>query len=267
MNLRRTCAIALRYLYLLRSNFARLVQLFVWIVLDIVLWGFITKYLNGVGNASVDFTTTLLGAVVLWDFVTRSMQGVSTPFLEDIYARNLLNFFASPLSIAEYLSGLVLVSVLSGIVGLLVLIGLSALLFGLAIWQLGGVLALFVLLLFVFGIALGIVGISIVLRLGPSAEWFVWPLPTVLSPFSAVFYPVAVMPAWMQMVAHVVPASYVFEGMRALLQRGEVDLGSLVLASILDAAFLAVAGFIFWRVYRAAVKSGAIARYSAESFS
>jgi ABC-2 type transport system permease protein len=267
MNARRTLAIALRYYYLLRSNAARLVQLFVWIVLDVVLWGFITKYLNGIGETGVNFTSTLLGAVVLWDFVTRSMQGVSTPFLEDIYARNLMNFFASPLSILEYLSGLVLVSVLSGALGLAVLIGLSALFFGLAIWQLGLALVAFVFLLFVFGIALGIIGISIVLRLGPSAEWFVWPLPTVLSPFAAVFYPVAVMPLWMQTVSHIIPASYVFEGMRAIVAHGTVDYGSLLLAALLDLVFLVIAGAIFTRVYRAAVRSGAIARYSAESFS
>lgn len=267
MNLRRLTAITLRYFYLLRSNYARLVQIFVWVVLDVVLWGFITKYLDSVGSSGVNFTSTLLGAVVLWDFVTRAMQGVSTPFLEDVYARNLLNFFASPLSIAEYITGLTLASILTSAIGLVVLVVLSALFFGLAIWQLGIAFALFLMLLFVFGVSLGIFGISIVLRLGPSAEWFVWPLPTVLSPFAAVFYPVSVMPPWMQAVAHVIPASYVFEGMRDILQRGTVDYGSLAWAAVLDVAILAIACFIFVRTYRATVRSGAIARYSAESFS
>jgi ABC-2 type transport system permease protein len=267
MNTRRLFAITLRYLYLLRDNYTRLVQLFVWTILDVVLWGFITKYLDSVSTPGINFTSTLLGAVVLWDFMTRAMQGVSTPFLEDIWARNLLNFFASPLTIVEYIAGLTLASILTSAVGLFVLISLAALFFGLAIWQLGFALGAFLILLFVFGISLGIVALAIVLRLGPSAEWFVWPLPTVLSPFAGVFYPVAVMPLWMQTVAHLIPASYVFEGMRAILERGTVEYASLAWAAALDIIFLAICCTLFVRVYRAAVKSGAIARYSAESFS
>lgn len=267
MSFRRLFAVTLRYIYLVRSNYTRFVQLFVWIVLDVILWGFITKYLNGIGGTGIDFTTTLLGAVVLWDMVTRAMQGVTTPFLEDIYARNLLNYFASPLTIVEYIAGLTLASILTTALGLLVLLVLAAIFFGLALWHLGLSLAIFVLLLFIFGIAIGILGITIVLRLGPSAEWLVWPLPTVLSPFAAVFYPLSVMPLWMQFIARLIPASYVFEGMRDIVEGRGYDANSMLLAALLDVVFLALSCLIFARVYRAAVRSGAIARYSAESYS
>ena len=267
MNLRRTFAITLRYLYLLRATPARLSQVFIWAILDIVLWGFITKYLDSVGGSGVNFTSVLLGAVVLWAFMTRAMQGLSTPFLEDVWARNLLNFFASPLTIAEYIGGLTIASIITSAAGLAVLLLLSALFFGLALWHLGLALATYLLLLFVFGIALGILALAVVLRFGPSAEWFVWPLPTVLSPLVGVFYPVAVLPEWMQVISHLIPASYVFEGFRGILERGSIDYGALVWGSMLDVVFLAFACWIFLHVYHAAVRSGAIARYSAESYS
>src|SRR5581483_5510750 len=75
----------------------------------------------------------------------------------------------------------------------------------------------YILILFVFGIALGIFASAMVLRLGPAAEWFVWPIPAVLSPFAGVFYPLSTLPAWMRGIGRILPASYVFEGLRGAL--------------------------------------------------
>src|SRR3954462_7872611 len=106
MNLSRALAVTYRYLLLIKGSFSRVFQIFVWAALDIVLWGFLTRYLDSVGGATFSFTPVLLGAVVLWELVSRAQQGVSTPFLEDIWSHNLLNYFASPLSVVEYVFGL-----------------------------------------------------------------------------------------------------------------------------------------------------------------
>src|SRR4051812_3149492 len=103
MSLKRTYAISLRYIYLLLDNPQRLVTIFLWVLLDIILWGFLTRYLNDVGNAGFSFVPVLLGAIMLSDLLSRVQQGVSVPFLEDIWSRNLINYFASPLRIHEYL--------------------------------------------------------------------------------------------------------------------------------------------------------------------
>jgi ABC-2 type transport system permease protein len=236
-----------------------------WVAIDIVLWGFITRYLNSVSGDGMNFVPSLLGAVLLWDFCTRIMQGVSTAFLEDVWARNFLNLFASPLSIAEYVSGLVLTSILTSSVGLATMLVLATAVFGLDFFSLGASLALFLSVLFLFGITLGIIGSAMVLRLGPASEWLLWPLPAVLAPFAAVFYPLATLPAWMQVVARFLPPSYVFEGMRALLAGRNFPVAMLVEGSVLAMVELMLAGFVYARVYRHAVRTGLLARYSAES--
>ena len=162
----------------------------------------------------------LLGAVLLWDFFTRVMHGVTMTFLEDVWSRNFLNLFATPLSISEYLGGLVLSSIATSPVGLVVMLVLATAVFGLSFFVYGLLLIPFLLVLFLFGIALGIFASALVLRFGPAAEWFVWPIPALLSPFAAVFYPLSTLPHWMQYVSHALPPSYVFEGMRTILAGG-----------------------------------------------
>src|SRR3712207_1930204 len=118
VNPSRTAAVVLRQLYLLRGSPARVLPLFIWVAIDIVLWGFITKYLNTVATSGINFVPALLGAVLLWDFFTRVMQGVTMAFFEDVWSRNFLNVFASPLRISEYLTGLVASSVMTSSIGL-----------------------------------------------------------------------------------------------------------------------------------------------------
>lgn len=264
---RPTLAITLRYLYLLRGSPARVVPLFAWVAIDMVLWGFITRYLNGVTATAFNFVPTLLGAVLLWDFFTRVMQGVTTVFFEDVWTRNFLNLFATRLTIVEYVAGLVLSSVLTSLVALAVMLALATLGFGLSFWGCGLALAPFLLVLFVSGIALGIFATALVLRLGPASEWLVWPIPALISPFAGVFYPLATLPAWMRAIGHLLPPAYVFEGMRDILLRGATS-GRLLLAGAALAGFwlLLAAGF-FLRTYRRAVRTGLIVRYSAETAS
>ncbi|MDP9323224.1 MAG: ABC transporter permease, partial [Acidobacteriota bacterium] len=241
--------------------------LFIWVAVDIVLWGFMTKYLNTIASPGFDFVPVLLGAVLLWDFFTRVMHGVTMAFFEDVWSRNFLNIFASPMTIAEYLAGLVTTSIATSAVGLLVMLVLATAVFGLSFLSYGGALVPFLLVLFLFGIALGIVGCAIVLRLGPSAEWFVWPIPALLSPFAGVFYPVATLPEWMQLFARLLPPTYVFEGMRAIVMGGTVSRSSLAIGGVLAVIDVLLASVFFTRVYRHAVRTGLIARYSAESVS
>ena len=167
----RTAAIVLRQYYLMRGNLSRVLSPFVWVTIDIVLWGFITKYLNTVTSSGFNFVPALLGAVLLWDFFSRVMHGVTMAFLEDVWSRNFLNLFASPLSLSEYLSGLVLTAIATSAAGLIVMLVLATTMFGLSFFALGLMLVPFLFVLFLFGIALGIVGCTIVLRLGPASEW------------------------------------------------------------------------------------------------
>jgi ABC-2 type transport system permease protein len=265
VKMRPIAGIVLRQIYLLRGSPVRAVPMVTWVAIDIVLWGFITRYLNTVSGSGMDFVPTLLGGVLLWDFCTRIMQGVTTAFLEDVWSRNFLNLFASPLSISEYIAGLVITSVLTSIIGVIVMVLLATTVFHLQFFSMGLPLVAFLMVLFVFGISLGIFASAIVLRLGPASEWLLWPLPALVSPFAAVFYPLGVLPHWMQAVAHLLPPSYVFEGMRALLAGGPFPGTMLLLGSSVAVLELLLAAYFYGRVYRHAVRTGLLARYSAES--
>ena len=267
MRLSRTAAIVLRQFYLLRGSPARVLPLFAWVAIDIVLWGFITRYLNSVAGSGFNFVPRLLGAVLLWDFLVRVMHGVTTAFFEDVWTRNFLNIFATPISTPEYLGGLVLSSIATSLLGLVVMLALAAAAFGLSFLVYGAMLVPFLVVLFLFGIALGIAGSAIVLWLGPAAEWLIWPIPALLSPFAGVFYPLTTLPLWMQYVAHLLPPAYVFEGMRKIVSGGAVSAGDLLWGACLDLAYLSLACWYFVRVFRLAVRTGLIARYSAETMS
>ncbi len=265
MKAARVAAVALRQWDLIRGSLSRIVPLFAWVVVDIMLWGFMTRYLNTFTGSGYDFVPALLGAVLLWDFLTRVMQGVTMAFFEDVWTRNFLNVFATPIRISEYVSGLVTSSIATSAVGLVVMVLVAAAAFHLHFLTYGLLLGPFLGVLFLFGIALGIVGISIVLRLGPAAEWFIWPLPAIISPFACVFYPVSSLPPWMQAVSRLLPPSYVFEGMRAIVLRQPVSAGALLPGALLAIVYLGLACLFFVSVHRYAVRTGLIGRYSAES--
>ncbi|PWT98566.1 MAG: ABC transporter permease [Terriglobia bacterium] len=267
MQFHRTSAIVLRQFYLLRGSPARILPLFAWVAIDMLLWGFISRYLNSVAAAPFNFIPTLLGAVLLWDFFIRVMQGITLAFFEDVWSRNFLNFFATPLAISEYISGLVLSSIATSSVGLLVMLLLASGIFGLSFFSYGVLVVPFLAVLFLFGIALGVCATAIVLRFGPAAEWFIWPIPALISPFVGVFYPIATLPNWMQAISRFLPPSYVFENLRAILAGRPVSGAALVTGICLAVFDILAAGWVFTRVFRHAVRTGLIARYSAESLS
>jgi ABC-2 type transport system permease protein len=267
MTASRTTAIVLRHLYLVSGSPARLLPLFAWVAIDMVLWGFITKYLNAVSSAAFDFVPIFLGAVLLWDFFTRVMHGVTMAFMEDVWSRNFLNIFATPLSISEYVSGLVLSSIATSSVGLVVMLVLATTIFGLSFLAYGFALIPFLLVLFLFGIALGILGAAVVLRFGPASEWFIWPVPALVSPFAGVFYPISTLPHWMQYICLLLPPSYIFENVRAIVAGGAASVSELIIGTSLAILDVVLACWIFALVYRHSVRTGLIARYSAESVS
>ena len=264
MNIRRIYAVFLRYMILLFGSPQRLMQILIWGSLDVLLFGFLTKYLNSASNSEFGLVPALLGGIILLDILMRFQQGTTTPVLEDIWSNNLLNYFASPLRISEYIVGLIGSALVTTALATSTMVLLAYFVFGFSLLKLGVPLAGFVAILFLFGISLGIVGATIVLRFGPSAEWYVWPMTAVLSPFVGVLYPITVLPVWMQTISSMLAPTYVFEGMRSILISGEFSASHLVIGFILALISVALASFLFMHAYRSVVRMGLLARYSAE---
>ncbi len=268
MSLSRIRAVFVRQLFLFASNPTRLVSIFVWLIIDIVQWGFISKYLGTLGRATFSFISVILGAIILWGFMTRIQQGIMMAFLEDIWTQNFINFFASPLKVREYLAGLVLTSITTGLAGFLVTAAMAGMVFGYNILKIGVLLVPFMLILFIFGMAMGIFVSAMIFRLGPSAEWLGWPIPLVLSIVAGVFYPITTLPPALTAFAKLVPPSYVFESIRSILTTGTFPgniVFNLCIGGILSFVYLLMTSRFFIHIYRKNLSSGSIARFNAEA--
>lgn len=267
MSLSRIYAIFLRQFFLIKGNPVRLASIFLWLIIDIIQWGFISKYLGTFGQATFSFITVILGAIILWEFMSRIQQGIMTAFLEDIWSQNFINYFASPLKISEYLAGLVLTSITTGIIGFFIMVLLAGIGFGYNIFKIGLLLLPFIIILFIFGMAMGIFVTAMIFRLGPSAEWLGWPIPLVMSIFTGVFYPISTLPVALQFLAKLIPPSYVFESLRAILSNGTFSgqlALNLFLGTLLALVYLILMYLFFLRVYRRNLKVGSLARFTAE---
>ena len=241
----RVGAMALRYLYLLRASWTRIIEIIYWPTMQMVLWGLISRYVLTATTVLHQAAGLFLAAVLLWEVLFRSQMGVHTMFQEEMYARNLGHLFISPLRPYEMVVALLSVS----LVRTLLSAGSAALLaiplYHFSIFTLGLPLLAFFVNLLIFGWAFGLVLCAMLLRFGFGAEGLAWAGIFALTPIAGVYYPIATLPEWLQPVALAFPAAYVFEGMRAVLLRGEFRTDLFFAALALNAVYLALGGAVF----------------------
>jgi ABC-2 type transport system permease protein len=251
-SLRRIGALVLRHLYLLRGSWPRVLELAYWPTMQMVLWGFVTLFLVNHSDWVAQASGVLLSGILLWDVLFRGQLGVSLVFMEEMWSRNLPQLFVSPLRPMELVAALLAMSLIRTLIG----VGGAALiaipLFHYSIFDLGLPLAAFFANLMIMAWAIGLAVSGIVLRYGLGAESIAWVAIFAVQPVSGVFYPVAVLPEWLQAVAALLPSSHVFEGMRALLFERAFRLDLFWQALALNAVYLAagIAAFLAW--FRAA---------------
>ena len=257
-SLRRVWGLAYRHIALFRRSWPRLLELMYWPVLQMAIWGFTASFLMGRGGGpAVAAASALLGGVLLWEVALRSQMGVSLSFLEELWSRNLGHVFVSPLRPGELVGALLALSVVRMLVGVLPAIGVAFLLYAFNLFAMGPVVVLFFVNLTVMGWWVALCVVSLILRHGAGAEALAWSILFGLTPFSAVFYPVSVLPAPLQAVAFVLPASHVFEGMRAALT-GVIRWDELGWAAGLNLVWMAVASALFIAQFRQARMRGAL---------
>ncbi|GAB3508680.1 ABC transporter permease [Phytohabitans suffuscus] len=242
---RRIASVIRRDFFALRRDPPRMIDMVFWPTAELVLWGLVSMYLQQ--NRVHIAVAMLLGAVLLWQVLHRAQGEVTFGFLFDVWSRNLLNVFVSPLSTLEYVAGLVLASVVKVTATIGVMSVLAFTLYGFGVLTIGPGLVPFMAVLMIMGWALGIVAIACVIRFGQSAQIVAFILVFVFQPFAAVFYPLSVLPGPVQAVAALVPASHVFEGMRRVLAGGGVSWDGLAAAALLDLGY--VAGAVAFLLY------------------
>ncbi len=256
---RRIWGLMYRHLVLYRRSWPRLVDLAYWPTLTVCVWGFTANFFaSRLGSAGAVISGMLIGGVLLWEITLRSQMGVAISFLEEIWSRNLGHVFVSPLRPWELLAALIGMSVVRMVIGLLPAVLLAWALYAFNLFTLGPVLILFALNLMAMGWWVSLGAVSVILRHGAGAEALAWSVLFALAPFSAVYYPVSVLPASVRPLAFVLPASHVFEGMRTLLQTGTIAWAQLAWATGLNLLWLGAAGLLFMVQFRVARERGAL---------
>jgi len=264
LQLRVISALVTRYILLYARNPVRAFELFFWPIVQLLVWGFVTMYLQREGGGKLPgFITFLIGGIILWDALFRSQQGVAISFLEDVWTRNLLNIFAAPVRMTEYLAATFTVGILRVIVTGIVLIVIALVAYAFNLFQFGFALIAFYANLMMFGWALGIVSMSLILRWGHGAESLAWAVPFLIQPVAAVFYPVEILPVWLQKVAYALPPAHVFEGMRNSLSGSGTPWQHLAIATGLNVVWLTLAGLLFSRTLTAARERGLLVKVAA----
>lgn len=260
MKLHRITAIVFRHLYLYRRSLPRIMEIFYWPFLDLIIWGFITLYLARFQTQVPGFVTFFLGALILWDVLFRSQQGITISFLEELWSRNLMNLFASPLKPSEFLAATMVMSIFK-VVCVSLVMGLCAWLFyDYSILIVGLWLFPFVLNLVVTGWIIGVFTTSLIMRFGQEAEVLAWSMVFLFQPISCVFYPMDVLPTWLKPVAWANPAAHVFEGMRGVLSQAGQPLEHLGWAFGLNLLFLAAMIAWFHRTFAYCRDQGLLVR-------
>jgi ABC-2 type transport system permease protein len=254
----RIGAMILRYWYLLKSSWPRLLELTYWPVMQVITWGFLQSYVAQNANFFLRAGGTLIGAVILWDILFRGQLGFSISFLEEMWARNLGNLMMSPLKPIEFLLALMAMSLIRLAIGVIPMTLLALVFFHFNFFGLGLPLIAFFCNLIFTSWAVGIFVSGLVLRHGLGAESIVWTLMFAMMPLACVYYPVRVLPFWLQYVSWALPPTYVFEGMRALLI-DQVFRADLMAEALAINAVLLVASFAaFLALLRSARRHGSL---------
>lgn len=259
-SLRRVYAMCLRYLYLLRSSWPRIIELAYWPTVQMILWGLISQFFAENSTWLAQAAGVLIGAVLLWDVVFRGQLGVSLVFFEELHARNLAHLFVSPLRPLELVSSLLLISFIRAALGVGVAALLAIPMYQYSIFDLGLPLIAFFANLLVMGWAMGLIVSALVLRFGVGAESLAWVVVFAIAPLSGIFYPIEILPQWAQYLAWLLPASHVFEGLRAVMFDGQFPLSLFYTATLLNAVYLMVSIAIFLYVFALARRHGLLMR-------
>lgn len=254
----RTWAMVARYLYLMRGSWPRVLDLVYWPTVQMLMWGFLQLYLSDKSGYFAEIGGTFIGAILLWDILFRCQLGFSMSFMEEMWSRNMGHLMMTPLRPIEFAGALMAMSVIRLAVGVIPVTIMAIAFFGFNLWGLGLALVAFFVNLFLTSWAIGLAVSGLILRFGLGAEGLAWSITFLLLPLTAVYYPVGVLPEWLQWISLSLAPTYVFEGMRALVIDGVFHVGFMVKALALNAIYFSIGFLVFLRLFNAARRAGSI---------
>ena len=258
MNFNRMYGLFLRHFFLIKSSFPRILDLIYWPSIQIILWGFISKFFSTYSDYYNNTVGIILTCAILYDFLFRSSISFNMLFLEEIWSRNFTNLFIAPMKISEIIISLVFTALIRTLIGLVPAILLTSPLFGISILNLGVPLFFLFLSLYVFGITLGLFVSSGLIRFGPSFENIAWSSLFLLAPLGCIYYPIEILPEFFQILAKGLPLVYIFDETRNILVNNFVNFENILYAFYLNAIYLSIGIGLFFFSFSKARKKGSL---------
>lgn len=259
MKLHRIQALLLKYWYISINSFDRIIDMVYWPFLGIVTFGFTTLYLEKVTDLPF-IIVYFIGGMILWTLFERVQQDVGTFILEDFWSRNIANTFVTPLKASELFASVCIIGLIRSIISFIVMFCIAFFAYHFNIFAGNPLTMLFVIPLFLFAWAIGILISGIIFRYGTRIQVFAWSITYLIQPLAAIWYPLDTLPVFLQKISLAMPLSYVFEGFRAAYQ-GSFPWNLFFIALGLSFAYL-LAGYLYF-VYciKKARKTGVLTRY------
>lgn len=258
MKIRRILSLMLRHFYLIKASLPRIVDLIYWPTVQIILWGFVSKFFTMHSTYFNNTAGIILSAAILYDFLFRSSISYNMLFLEEIWSRNLINLFVSPLKVNEIVIALTCTALLRTLIGLVPAVLIAIPLFGISLLELGYPLILLLLSLYIFGITLGLLVTAGLVRFGPSFENIAWASLFFIAPIGCIYYPVEILPNWLQPIALALPLAHIFEETRSILITNTVHYSNIYYALMLNMIYLVLAICTFYYSFKNAKIKGSL---------
>ena len=258
MKFHRMYALTLRHIYLIKSSLPRILDLIYWPTIQIILWGFISKFFTLHSDYYNHTVGIILSAAILYDFLFRSSISFNMLYLEEVWSRNFTNLFVAPLKVSEIITALTFTALMRTLIGIVPAILLASPFFGISLFDLGPSLFLMLLSLYFFGITLGLLVTSGLLRYGPAFENIAWSSLFLLAPLGCIYYPLSILPEWLQVLAKMLPLVYIFEEVRSVLVNGAVNYSNIMNAIQLNLIYFIFSIFVFYLAFYGARKKGTL---------
>jgi len=258
MSWNKIFALSLRHIYLIKGSFPRILDLIYWPTIQIFLWGFISKFFTLSSSYYNNTVGIILSAAILYDFLFRSSISYNMMFLEEIWSRNFTNLFTAPIKLNEIIAALTFTAIFRTLVGLVPASIIAIPLFGISIFKIGTPLIFLLLTLYIFGVTLGLLVTSGLLRFGPSFENIAWASLFFLAPLGCIYYPIEILPVWLQTISKLLPLVYIFEEMRNILIYDIVNYFEIFKAMLISVMYFIFGVIMFHWSYSGAKLRGTL---------
>lgn len=218
-------------------------------------------YLRSTGSmGKVSIVTLLLGGVILWTFFDRSSRDISLTFIDELWNRNFVNLFSTPLKVSEYLTGVIIVAIIKLIISAVFMFLLATTLYQFDINRFGWFILPGAVGLILMGWSVSFIVQGFLLRFGHTVEVFIWAAAVLLQPFSCVFYPLTALPGWAQKISILLPSTYLFENMRSNLYSGSVNFSQILISFAINIIYFIMAVIFFYKSFHNAKIRGFLTR-------